>query len=156
MALSKMIRISGILQHLVKTELTALHFAADMSMWTFSNFAYEAHLHVQCSYRIVFQDATVLCQQDAYEKLKDNTICICMKRDLLKLLCFPVQVCDVIVQANQDIIIRFDNGLSLFVYADAQPQNEQWRYWEDCHIINQPKVGLIAQNGTIRMTKTCV
>ena len=30
MALGKMIRISGILQHLVKTELTALHFAADI------------------------------------------------------------------------------------------------------------------------------
>lgn len=138
--------------HLVGMELVMLHFAGDMSMWGFSSSNSDAQLHVQSTYRLTFNDITILCQNDI-NRLDGKYILIYEERDLLNLYAFPMRVINVCIMTNQDLRIDFENGFILYIYADLHATNEQWRFWEVKRFPWKERLCFVAVDSTIKILR---
>ena len=139
---------------LIGTDLYELHFAGDMAMFGFSSGGGDIRFHVQCSWRMTFEDRTVLCRNDFYIPVSHerNGTLLHAERDLLLFHAFPLRAVGAEFRSNQDVTIMFENGFSLCVYADRSPWQEQWRLWEQPQHPRRTGRVFIAIDGTV---KTC-
>ena len=143
------------LAHLIGMKLYELHFAGNMAMWGFSSCSSSIRFHTQSSYRMTYENQTILCMNDFYTPVRQgkNSTLLHTERDLLAFYSFPLKVISVDLRDNQDVTIEFENGFSLFIYADCNSRHEQWRFWEKLFQPHRTEHIFIAIDGTVRMCK---
>ncbi len=60
------------LAHLIGMKLYELHFAGNMAMWGFSSCSSSIRFHTQSSYRMTYENQTILCMNDFYTPVRQG------------------------------------------------------------------------------------